>query len=390
MTQPSIEQKIGEISARLNRKQTQIADILPEEITFSTFKTQILIMLRNSTDVLDCTPDSIVAAAIDSALDGLRCDGKEAAIVKRNVNIGTRSDPNWQAVAHYMPMAHGIRKKIIQSGAAVFVEAHVVYKRDFFRITQGTDARVDHEPFVDGDRGDMRGVYAVAILPTGHKVHEYMSWPEVMDVKAASDYAKVWDRWPGEMARKSVLRRFAKALIGESQFVDMEMKRIVQAIEGTARPVEPEAVKPLPPRPTREALEDHSSDMQWNDFSGGTREREAVCREDEQHNPETGEVLRADEPRQDTSAKEPVEAAQAALIEIPGDDAEWDLWAGSVTKRVKAAKGNVDQLKQVRQENAAIIAAAPDDIRNEISTLIDESIVDATSNGDDNEQAESS
>lgn len=92
------------------------------------------------------------------------------------------------------------------------VEAFVVYANDHFRLVNGEVEHVVDDPW--GDRGDIKGYYAVCQFSDGVKKFEVMSKVEVDAVRARSKASKngPWVTDYDEMAKKTVFKRLSKWL----------------------------------------------------------------------------------------------------------------------------------------------------------------------------------
>lgn len=142
-------------------------------------------------------PRSVVDACAKAAKDGLVIDGREAALVL------------FKGTATYIPMVAGLRKLIFQSGLVDALDTNVVYENDVFKYRAGTNAGIDHEPEMIGDRGKPIAAYSIARMKSGGMSVEVMRWDDI--VRIAKD-TPVWRSHQGEMARKTVLRRHFKSL----------------------------------------------------------------------------------------------------------------------------------------------------------------------------------
>ncbi len=98
-----------------------------------------------------------------------------------------------------------------RAGAVASVKAEIVYSRDHFRFTTDMD-RPDHAPDWFGDRGELIGAYAYAVMKDGatSKVVVY-SKAQIDEVKAVSKTSgrsdSPWQQWYDRMALKTVLHR---------------------------------------------------------------------------------------------------------------------------------------------------------------------------------------
>ncbi len=180
----------------------QIKAALPSHISVEKFQRVALTAVNQNPGLVAQNVDrkSLFLACVAAAQDGLFPDGREAALVVFGGKV------------QYMPMIGGIRKRMRNSGDVLSAEAHVVRENDKFAYVLGDNPRIEHEPALK-NRGDEIAVYAIIRLKNGEILREVMSKEEIEKVRGISRASKngPWVTWWGEMARKTVLRRCAKA-----------------------------------------------------------------------------------------------------------------------------------------------------------------------------------
>jgi len=190
------------LSTVVRGMQSQFALALPEHVSPERFVRVVVTAIQSNPGLQNADRDSVLGAAIKCAQDGLLPDGREAALVV----YGTK--------AQYLPMIAGVLAKVRRSGELLTIAAHVVYEKDAFAYTLGDDERIDHQPFLTGERGKPIAAYAVAKTKDGGIYREVMSIAQIEQVRNVSRAkgAGPWVQWWDEMARKTVLRRLAKRL----------------------------------------------------------------------------------------------------------------------------------------------------------------------------------
>lgn len=195
---------------------------LPQHIPAERFVRTALTAITLNPDIVGCEPQSIYAACMKAAQDGLVLDGREAALVKFNVKKKIDGVEKWVNAAQYMPMVQGILKKARNSGEISSIAAHVVHDRDKFTLVLGDNESLTHEPCLEGDPGALRLAYMVAKLKDGSIVREVMTRAQIQKVRDASRSKDrgPWVAWEDEMWRKTVLRRGAKYLPSSSDRSD--------------------------------------------------------------------------------------------------------------------------------------------------------------------------
>lgn len=141
-------------------------------------------------------------------------DGREAALVVYNVNVGTREKPEWQKQVHYQPMVQGIVKLMRNSGEIADVDAFIVCKNDQFSFRAGIDKMPTHDADWFGDRGEPIGVWAFVKLKSEEVKVTMLTRDRVMRVATRSRVAKNYDPKQGadweEWWKKAAIRNVSK------------------------------------------------------------------------------------------------------------------------------------------------------------------------------------
>lgn len=103
------------------------------------------------------------------------------------------------------------------------LSTHVIHANDKYRIIEGSNPRIEHEPKTDGERGEPIIYYAIARLDSGAVIFEWMSVRDINRIrdqysdayKFAASNNKTdtpWITHYDAMARKTVLNRFSAYL----------------------------------------------------------------------------------------------------------------------------------------------------------------------------------
>ena len=308
---------IAVIRAQVTKLTPEFARALPPGMNPERFARVVLTAIQQSPPLLECTQESLWAACMKAAQDGLLPDGREGAIVKR-WNGRKRC-----AEAHWMPMVAGLIAKAKRKGSVAGLVANVVYEGEHFEVLLGDEERITHRRDVGlVARGREIAVYAVATMKDGTKEREVMSWEQVQQVQAASQDGGAsgpWKTWPEEMGRKSCLRRLSKRLPSLDEGDD-ELRQAVERVDELYDFGKPAASAPaLPPQASAAPPLAYETvlDAAAGDFAGEEPEGEAV----------PAESLR-------TVAEQTQRPAKT-----PDPDAEW---AASYVARLKAATTAAD------------------------------------------------
>lgn len=168
------------------------------------------------------TPESIIKAVTNVVLTGLTLNPvlQQACLVPRA--------KNGVVECCLEPMYQGLITKMVDTGQATDIYAHVVYTSDKFNVMMGSEKKLDHIPYYflgikEVDRGEPIGVYAVAVLPNGSKKWEFVPAERIHAIMATSESYKaekagkvkssIWTGpHSGEMWKKTAIKALFKVM----------------------------------------------------------------------------------------------------------------------------------------------------------------------------------
>jgi len=192
--------------------------------------------LSRAPALLDCSTASLIQVAMQGAELGLEIGGVlgEAYIVPfRNKGV---------KVATYMSGYKGLIKLAEQSGKVVSMEARLVRQGERFEVSYGTTPHIEHVPRFDSG-AEVTHAYAVAHRLAGPPQFDILTRAELDAIRddaisRAYDAAKsTWTLHPGEMARKSAVRRLCKYVpLGEKARTALEVEAMQETRPGAVSP----------------------------------------------------------------------------------------------------------------------------------------------------------
>ena len=207
------KQKLVQMRALLGKQQNEIAKAIPRGLDAQRFVRAVLTVFARTPKLLDCTPQSVLAAVMQAAQLGLELDpGMGQAYL---VPYGNQC----QMITGYQ----GLVTLAMRTPDVKSVVARAVYEKDFFEYELGLNERLVHKPSADADKGALTFVYGVAKLVDRDgmvPVFEVMSRKEVDAIRARSR-AKDSGPWVTDyemMSRKTVVRRLSKWLPKSTDF----------------------------------------------------------------------------------------------------------------------------------------------------------------------------
>lgn len=208
-----------EVKALMESQADRLAALLPRHLSPDKVVNVVSTLVFRNPALQECSPASILAAVLQACELGLELSPHlgEAYLI-----------PRWNSKARvnecqFQPGYQGLVKLARQSGAVSYISPRLVHAKDRFHYHFSPELEFEHWPHLEGDRGAVTHVYAVAKLTSGERLIEVMTRAEVEAIRQRSDNYKSSQRtgkpefgpwvtdW-NEMAMKTVLKRLCKRL----------------------------------------------------------------------------------------------------------------------------------------------------------------------------------
>ena len=167
--------------ALLEEQRDTIASYLPSYLRTDDERDRFFANARSVAQnylLKDCSPQSLLNCVVDAAKRGLMIGGpeKHCAVVPFRTKGGSDAAiliVQWQGKSFLWQRAGAIKK----------LKAQVVYTGDQFELIEGDEDRIVHRPAYEEDRkpewlnslDNIIGAYAIAWLPNGETVHQFVS-----------------------------------------------------------------------------------------------------------------------------------------------------------------------------------------------------------------------
>ncbi len=191
--------------------QAKLAVSLPKHVDADRFTRMTITAIQGNPDLLNADKESLYLAILQCAQTGLSPDGKKAALVVFNTNVGTKQNPRWIKKVQCLPMIAGIIDKLAE--VDIKCDSSVVYANDEFEWEEGDVPYIKHKPAKLGTaRGEIIGAYAILRVNGGEAYREVMDREQIERVRSQSrgESSLMWTKFYEEACRKTVLRRCAK------------------------------------------------------------------------------------------------------------------------------------------------------------------------------------
>ena len=196
---------------QLEKMHGDFAMALPTHITPEKVKRVVLTEFSKNPKLAECSQNSVLRSVMEACQYGLEPNGVTGSAYL--VPYGKEC----QLIVGYK----GLLKLAYQAGVKS-IEARDHRENDVFKMSWGTESHILHIP-ADGDRGELKGVYAVADMGSGKKF-EYLSvhqCKEIMFKTASKGSSGPWKTNFESMCLKSALRKLCKTLPLDSERLAM-------------------------------------------------------------------------------------------------------------------------------------------------------------------------
>lgn len=158
------QSNVSALRSVLDKSLAELQKALPSGRLPEQFVRVLMTTCQRSPKLLECTRESIVMAAFESAALGLPLDGVLGHAYLVPFNNRRKVGGQWSSVleAQMMIGYRGYCELAYRSGKIARISASVVYERDHFDYSDGTTPFLTHQVPMTGDRGEKIGAYAVA------------------------------------------------------------------------------------------------------------------------------------------------------------------------------------------------------------------------------------
>lgn len=195
----------------LESAKEQIKMALPKHLSVERMIRIACTEYSKNKDLLQCDKASIYQSIIQAAQLGL-----EVGILGQAYLIPFKNNKTQKMECQFIPGYKGLLSLARRSGEITSLETNIVYENDHFEITLGIENKIEHKPFLEGDRGEIKLVYGVAKFKDGGHHFEWMTISDIEKIKRKSKSAgsaySPWTTDYSQMIRKTLIRRMMNYL----------------------------------------------------------------------------------------------------------------------------------------------------------------------------------
>lgn len=219
----------------LNNSVPAIKSVLPKQMVEQAERIirvsllQLWLASAKDANLMECTPQSVLAAVTKAARLGLPIDGQMAYYVPYKYTFDGNAIYEAELQLDYKGIVTVVRRfKWVKD-----VYASLVYEGDIFKQTyRGPVAELNHEIPNDPLRSTkpIIGAFAIILHQDGYWHHEWIDKAGLDVIKSMSKAPdKAWKKFEGEMCKKAVLRRLLKMYMD----VEGEMSAVLEETDIT-------------------------------------------------------------------------------------------------------------------------------------------------------------
>ncbi|UQD52332.1 recombination protein RecT [Bacillus methanolicus] len=221
------------IAAYLKKMGPEIEKALPSHMNPDRMARIALTTIRTNPKLLEASVPSLLGAVMQAAQLGL-----EPGLIGHCYLVPFKNGKTGQTDVQFIIGYKGMIDLARRSGQIENIYAHAVYSKDEFDYELGLEPKLKHKPFMEGDRGEFVGAYAVAHFKDGGYQFEFMPKSEIEKRRKRSRASNngPWVTDFEEMAKKTVIRHMWKYLPISVEIQQQAMQDEVVRKDVTAEP----------------------------------------------------------------------------------------------------------------------------------------------------------
>ena len=201
---------------QIRQMEDQFRLAMPKGAEATQLVRDALTCLRQTPQLAQCTPASVLGGLMSCAQLGLR-----PGVLGQAYLIPFNDRRSGNIVAQLVIGYQGLVELAHRSGQIKALIARTVYENDHFDVDYGLEDKLVHKPHMGADKGDPVAYYAVAKFTTGGHAFYVMSHPEMLqyrDKNAKSPKRGPWVDNFEAMAHKTCVRQLAKWMPKSTEF----------------------------------------------------------------------------------------------------------------------------------------------------------------------------
>lgn len=207
---------LSESHTMLNKLLETKQEALPKDFNKARFLQNCMTVLQDTKGIEQCQPITVARTMLKGAFLGLDFFNKECYAIPYNDTLQFQTDYKGEiklAKKYSFNPIKDIYAKVVRQGD------------EFQESIKDGQQTIDFKP-ISFNNGEIIGAFAVCLFQDGGMIYETMPKQEIEGIRNNFSKAKnspAWTKTPGEMYKKTVLRRLCKLI--ELDFDSIESKK---------------------------------------------------------------------------------------------------------------------------------------------------------------------
>lgn len=209
---------LKDVHKKLDTMLSDKASALPKDFNKTRFLQNCMTVVQDVYGIENIDPQSVSRALLKGAFLGLDFFSKECYVIP----YSRRDGNNWVKDIQFQTDYKGERKLARKYSQRPVKDLYAKLVRegdDFEEIVENGEPTINFRP-KPFNNGVILGAFAVCLFKDGTLIYETMSTEEIEDIKVnyskknnnTKEYSGAWVNSPGEMYKKTVLRRLCKGI----------------------------------------------------------------------------------------------------------------------------------------------------------------------------------
>lgn len=216
-------QELGQVSLPENYSVTNALQAAYFTLTAVDFKNKVPLIEK-------VTPESVAFALQDMAIQGLSVAKKQGYFI------------DYGGKLQFQRSYHGTQAVVLRLDGIKGIWANVIWKGEEFEVEysdRGVLTFKSHKPnwkAATGKKEDIEGAYCIIEHEDGRQFLTVMTIDEILTSWSQSSNKSVQDKYPQEMAKRTVINRASKAFLNTSDDSDLLIDAINRTTENEFEP----------------------------------------------------------------------------------------------------------------------------------------------------------
>ncbi|CAH1054061.1 RecT family recombinase [Paenibacillus pseudetheri] len=221
MTNAQPNTQLATIHSNLEKLIDAKSEALPSGFNKTRFMQNCLTVLQDTNGIAECNAMSVARTMLKGAFLGLDFFNKECYAIIYGGSVEFQTDYKGEvklAKKYSINKIKDIYAKLVRIGD------------EFTETIEGGKQSISFKPLPFND-GEILGAFAIVLYEDGSMNYDTMSKKEIEEIKVnfsrknkkTNEYSKAWVATPGEMYKKTILRRLCKNI--ELDFDTIEQKK---------------------------------------------------------------------------------------------------------------------------------------------------------------------